>query len=257
MQPELVKRLLDLNRDFYARFARDFSETRSGERLSLDPIAPYLSHGLRLLDAGCGNGRLAERLDREGMVLDYTGFDATPDLIAVARSRKPALRTVNAEFRMADLSEPGWADSLRDRGPFDLILALAVLHHLPGFELRSRVLSDMRSLLAPGGRIILSNWQFDRSERLRGKVVPWTAIGVDERELEPGDALIDWKRGGEGLRYVHLLREEEVSRLARAGGLGVVEQFLANGDMNLFSILARVRNAGEKTSPVPRHANFQ
>ncbi|MGE5138070.1 MAG: class I SAM-dependent methyltransferase [Rudaea sp.] len=239
MQPELVKLLLDLNREFYAAFARDFSDTRSSERLNLDPIAPYLANGLRLLDAGCGNGRLAERLDREGLALDYLGVDAAEKLIAVAERRKRTFRNVKAEFRTADLSEPGWGDSLRDRGPFDLILALAVLHHLPGFELRRRVLSDMRSFLAPGGHIILSNWQFYGSERLRGKIVPWGTIGVDERELEPGDALIDWKRGGEGVRYVHLLQEEEVSRLAGESALAVVDQFLADRDLNLFSVLDR------------------
>lgn len=35
---------------------------------------------------------------------------------------------------------------------------------------------------------------------------------------EPGDYLLDWKRGGQGLRYCHLVDEAEVERLAAGSG---------------------------------------
>ena len=84
MDGELVKRLLALNREFYSEFAIGFSKTRSSEGVNLKPIMPYLSHGIKALDIGCGNGRLAERLDREGYELTYVGIDATAELIEIA-----------------------------------------------------------------------------------------------------------------------------------------------------------------------------
>ncbi len=239
MQAELVKQLLELNRAFYAEFAGDFSETRSSERMNVAPIMPYLAPDANLLDVGCGNGRLAERLDREGFRLSYLGVDLTPALIEVAQARLPGLQHVAARFRVADIAVPGWAAPLQTDGPFDLVLALAVLHHLPGFDLRQRVVAEFVSLLRPGGKIILSNWQFTRRARLRNKLVPWSVLGIDENQVEPGDALLDWKRGGTGYRYVHLLTEKEVSDLAAAASLTVVSQFYADADLNLYSVLAK------------------
>ncbi|MGB8644947.1 MAG: class I SAM-dependent methyltransferase [Anaerolineae bacterium] len=238
MQAETVKRLIDLNRAFYAAFARDFSETRSSERLNITPIMPYLTNGVKLLEVGCGNGRLVERLDREGFAFDYLGVDLTRELLTIAQIRARELQHITAEFRASDITASGWSQVAQDQAPFALILMLAVLHHVPSYDLRERVLRDLRSLLKPGGRLLMSNWQYESNERLRRKIVPWPA-GWPEAELEPGDALVDWKRGGEGLRYVHLLTEQEVCKLAEATGFQVERQFLADANLNLYSVLSR------------------
>ncbi len=235
MDAQLVKRLLALNREFYARFARDFSETRAAERTNIAPIMPYLSNGVKVLDVGCGNGRLAARLDREGLELAYVGIDVTPGLIDIAKTRE--LRHVTAEFRVADSTTPGWSDSLEADAPFDVALMLAVLHHLPGLDLRREVLCAIHSLLRPGGILVMSNWQFMHNERLRNKIVPWQTVGIDVGALEEGDALLDWKRGGTGYRYVHLLTEAEVQMLAEQSGFQVIEQFRADANLNLWSVL--------------------
>jgi tRNA (uracil-5-)-methyltransferase TRM9 len=230
---ELVKRLLDLNRDFYSRFARDFSETRGVERMNIEPLAPYLKSGAKVLDVGCGNGRLVKRLDRAGYALDYVGVDASTELIEIAHTRQ--FQNVAVELRVADITLPGWTQTLP--APFDLTLAFAVLHHVPSFELRRRVLRDIHVLLKPGGVLVLSNWQFTRGDRLRKKLVPWQRLSIDERELEEGDALLDWQRGGTGYRYVHLLTETEVQSLAEQSDFEVIEQFYADADLNLWSAL--------------------
>ena len=235
MDEQLVKRLLALNREFYANFAQDFSETRPAERANVEPIMPYLADGVKVLDVGCGNGRIAGRLDREGLRLEYVGIDVTSSLIEFARARR--YQNLNAEFRRLDITSPEWAKALRPCAPFDVALMLAVLHHLPGFELRRAVLRDLRTLLPPDGKLILSNWQFMQNERLRGKITPWQQLGIDEGGLEPGDKLLDWKRGGTGYRYLHLLTEAEVQALAEQSGFNVARQFYADADLNLWSVL--------------------
>lgn len=244
---QLVKRLLELNRAFYAEFARAFSETRAAERVDLAPLAPYLYAGARVLEVGCGNGRLVERLDREGYRLNYLGVDVTPALIEIAEARRARLRHSTAEFRGGDITAPAWVESMRARAPFDVALALAVLHHIPSFELRRAVLRDLHALLRPEGVLVLSNWQFTRNARLRKKIVSWQTLGIDERALEEGDALLDWKRGGTGLRYCHLLTAAEVQALAAQSGFQVCTQFYADAALNLFSVLV-------KTAPLRQNA---
>ena len=227
MNAQLQDRLLAINREFYARFAREFSGTRTVEHANLSAIMPYLRNGVKLLDIGCGSGRVAERLDREKLTVDYVGVDVTPSFVAAARSRASRLVRVHAEFELLDITTPGWTETVSTHAPFDVALAAAVLHHIPGFELRCAVLCAVRSLLRPRGILVLSNWQFQNDPRLRKKVVPWERLDIDPRALEEGDTLIDWKRGGEGYRYCHLLTTSEIERAAAQAGFTVVSQTTA------------------------------
>ena len=126
---------------------------------------------------------------------------------------------------------------------FDCILLLAVLHHIPGSVARARILRQARELLAPQGRAIVSTWQFMDNERMQKKIVPWSTVGIDERELEPGDALLNWKRGGSGLRYCYWIGEDELRALASQAGLNVVETFRAGGregNLSLYAVLTGI-----------------
>jgi tRNA (uracil-5-)-methyltransferase TRM9 len=235
MNDKVVHQLLDINRKFYSQFAGDFSATRSSGGINLSHILPYLGDGVKVLDLGCGNGRLAQRLDRENISATYVGVDAAPALIELAQAAR--FKHVTATFRVGDVTQRDWSRSLSNAS-FDLILALAMLHHIPSTDLRSQVLSDARSLLTPQGRLLMTNWKFDENARLLKKVVPWSTVGIDEQSLEPGDALITWRRGGTGYRYVHLITPEEMERTAHAAGFKIEKQFYADAGMNLYSVLS-------------------
>jgi 2-polyprenyl-3-methyl-5-hydroxy-6-metoxy-1,4-benzoquinol methylase len=232
MDAQTVNRLIELNEHFYSQFANEFSETRPSGKINLGHILPYLANGVKILDIGCGNGRLAQRLDREPIHADYVGIDAIPALIEIAR--RPRFKDLRAEFRVVDITQRGWADNLRD---FDIAIALAALHHVPSFDLRVQVLRHAHAALKPNGKLIMTNWKFDENERLRKKIAPWSTVGMDSGALEPGDALIAWKRGGVCFRYVHLIAPEEVERLARASGFKIAKQFYADAGLNLYSVL--------------------
>jgi len=234
---QVVNKLLELNREFYSKFSAEFSDSRSEDRLNLDPWREYLRDEMSLLDVGCGNGRLVSALEREKHPLAYLGIDSSAELVALAAKRAAKLKHLDATFRVADLADPNWCKGLGKFGSFDLMLALAVLHHLPSFQLRARVLNDIKTLLAPNGAFVMSNWQFLNSQRLRNKLVPWDRVDLKPEELEQGDYLLDWKRGGTGYRYVHFVTEAEVQELARTTRYTVVRQEYADNDLNLFSIL--------------------
>lgn len=128
----------------------------------------------------------------------------------------------------ADLSSPKWKNSVPD-SPFEFIFAFAVLHHLPSREIRLSFLRQVRSLLAPGGRFVLSNWQFLNSPRLEARVQPWEAIGLSDSQVDEGDYLLDWRSGGQGVRYVHHFDGPELIELAAETGFQVEDEFLSDG----------------------------
>jgi SAM-dependent methyltransferase len=248
MDERTTERLLTLNREFYAEFAEHFAATRSISDPALTSALPHIPRRARVLDVGCGNGRLALLLDRERPGAAYVGVDAVPELIAVARAEAEQLTNVSATFRVLDITQAGWTDALpsaasemeRSEARFDCAVMLAVLHHIPSFDLRARVLRDIAGVLRPGGCAVISTWRFMAHERIRRKIVDWSIVDIDEETLDPGDYLLDWRRGGRGFRYCHLIDEDEVDRLAAASGFRVRETFRAGGregDLSLFAVL--------------------
>lgn len=238
MEPQVQRRLLALNRQFYERFAQPFACSRSPIQASMRHVVRTIPHGAAVLDVGCGDGRAARALDAAGTPATYTGVDGSQKLIDLARARSDGLTSVQASFALADVTEPGWSLGLGARA-FDAVLYLAVLHHIPGSELRLQIVRDMAGLLRPGGRLIVSTWQFLSSDRLRRKVVPWSAAGLLDSDVDEGDYLLDWQRGGSGLRYCRMIAEPELRGLCTAAGLVVQESYLADNGLNLFVVAGK------------------
>ncbi len=225
MKLEVAKQLLELNHQFYQTFAEEFSLTRQRIQPGVERILETLPPRARLLDLGCGNGALAERLFQRGHAGAYLGVDISEKLIKIAkRSKLP-----KAKFIQGDLADPGWDDK-RMKAPFDFIFCFAVMHHIPGVDLRVRFLEKARSLLAPDGRFIHSNWQFLDSKRLLARIQPWEKIGLADTDVDEGDYLLDWRRGGEGVRYVHYFTSSELHALAVQTGFQVAGLFTSDGE---------------------------
>lgn len=241
MQASTAARLLSLNRQFYQTFGRAFAETRRriqpGIKRVLEEIIPDSG---KWLDLGCGSGALAVEWARHGLVRrqgEYLGVDFSAQLLEEARL---AVRGVTVEgmqihFLLADLSDPSWEKQVTGQR-FDGVLAFAVLHHLPGADLRRQLLHQVHDLLAPGGCFIHSEWQFQHSARLMGRRLPWEKIGLRDEDLEEGDTLLDWRHTlpGQaeqtGLRYVHLFSRSELADLAVQSGFLVEQEFESDGE---------------------------
>ncbi len=110
-----------------------------------------------------------------------------------------------------------------------LVTAFAVLHHIPSEEIRLNILRAVRELLAEDGKFILSNWRFLKSEKLRARIQDWSRVGLSNEDVDPGDYLLDWRSGGEGLRYVHYFEEEELLGIADAAGFNIRDFFFQMG----------------------------
>jgi SAM-dependent methyltransferase len=223
MHAAVAERLLQVNREFYQAFARPFAQTRR----RLQPGAAELVRGLPadacVLDLGCGSGEVPRALARRMHRGAYLGIDDCEGLLDEARG----CGLPQAAFLLADLAAPGWPEQTHP--PYDCALALAILHHLPGESRRREFVGAVRTLLKAQGLFAFSVWQFQTSERLRRRIVPWEAIGLAPAQVDPGDFLLDWRHGGRGLRYVHAFDDAELAALAVQAGFQPVRTFLADG----------------------------
>ena len=245
MNTDTAQRLLALNRQFYTTCAGAFARTRGVNQAGLLPSLPFLPPTPIVLDLGCGQARLAGWLANQRPSLTYIGLDASAGLLHAAARTAASLATVRAQLLLADVTAPAWPDAVQALQPagaaFDAIYALALLHHLPGFDLRAAVLRQAAQLLAPAGALIVSYWQFLDEARWRQRQLSWETIGLTADQVEPGDALLDWRRDGHGLRYVHHVTPAEAADLAAAAGLRVAAAYHADGQskrLNFFQILA-------------------
>ena len=239
MDAQVRTKLLEINQTFYDQYADSFSVTRHQVQPGVRRVSQRIPPDAAVLDVGCGNGTLARQLAALGFQGDYLGIDLSEGLLADARRLTQAQNAGTFTFNQADLADPDWPASLPQKA-FDWLLSFAVFHHLPGKQLRQQTAAAFRVLIAPGGRAAISVWQWQHSARLRKRVLPWSAIGISPKDLDPGDVLLDWRAGKTpGLRYVHTFTEDSLTDLARQAGFSVGEQFYADGktgDLALYQV---------------------
>lgn len=244
MNAHTAARLIEINREFYTRFGDSFSATRHRVQPGVRQILETLQGDESILDLGCGNGELARELAKRGHRGPYLGVDFSLPLL---RDAEVTPQSFSATFMEVDLTQVSVfsnqlsvvSKQLLNTGHWSLITAFAVLHHIPSTVLRSDILGTVRNLLAEDGKFILSNWQFLNSEKLKARIQPWEKVGIQPSELDAGDYLLDWRSGGEGLRYVHHFSEQELSMLAQQTGFEISETFYADGetgDLGLYQV---------------------
>ena len=110
-----------------------------------DLVASLMSEsgGTRVLDAGCGTGRVAIELARRGF--SVTGVDADASMLAGARAKAPELRWQEAD--LADLP-----DDVGDGFDVVVLAGNVMIFVAPGTE--ARVLANLAPLLVRGGLLV-------------------------------------------------------------------------------------------------------
>jgi SAM-dependent methyltransferase len=254
MHPFTRQQLHALSTAFYQERAGDFDASRidlpwpGWARLAaILPDAP-----LRVLDIGCGNGRLAADLYARGVRFEeYMGTDASPALIEAARKRVTPIVDAPVRWLVQDFLavEPPGANL--PRGAFDLVALMGVMHHVPGRESRTALLEAAADRLAPGGLLAVTVWQFADRPRFQRRRVDWAAVGpvlgapIDTTTLEAGDTLLHFGADPEAApRYCHQVADEERAGWSGITGLETVADYHADGasnDLNRYWIARRPR----------------
>jgi SAM-dependent methyltransferase len=135
----------------------------AGEARTIDAMVP---RGARVLDAGCGPGRVGGELARRGHTV--VGVDVDPVLIEAARTDHPGGSWYVGDLAELDLPAAGVPE------PFDIaVMAGNVLTFVaPGTE--AEVLRRIRAHLVPGGRLVVGFGA--------GRGYAFDALDVDARE---------------------------------------------------------------------------
>jgi tRNA (uracil-5-)-methyltransferase TRM9 len=234
MKSQTAAQLHSLNKQFYQTFGNEFSSTRQRLQPGVLRVLDHIGTDQNILDLGCGNGELARELMRRGHRGHYTGLDFSLSLLEVARH---GWEDSPNTFIKADLTSKEWVRLIpAGMAPFDLVTAFAVLHHIPGRDGRLTILKKAHDLLRPGGSLIHSVWQFLNSEKLKSRIQPWEKVGLSTEEVDVNDYLLDWRSGGQGLRYVHHFDEAELQELAETCGFRVRETFRSDGTNGLLAL---------------------
>ena len=222
-----AEQLIALTRRFYNEHGRDFSDTRARLQPGVMKLLDGLHKDEAILDLGCGNGELARTLSRRGHLGSYLGLDFSLPLLGEAEREAFSFPV---KFMEEDLTATAWASVAGISSFYDIVFAFAALHHIPSFNLRLGMLAKVHDLLKENGRFIHSNWQFLDNPRLKARVQPWELARLSPQEVDPNDYLLDWKRGSNGLRYVHHFNEDELEVLARVSNFEIVETFYSDGE---------------------------
>lgn len=147
-----------------------------------------LTQGERVLDAGCGSGRVTELLLERGA--EVVAADQSASMVEAARERlKGRARVMQADLAEIELDEP-----------VDAVFSNAVFHWVPDHD---RLFAALYAALRPGGRLVAQCGGRGNVERfhegarvvgerepyapyLSGWVGPWNFAGPEEttRRLE-------------------------------------------------------------------------
>lgn len=218
MKPDQVENILRLVKRNYNEIAAGFNATRKKEIWpQIREFASKVKDNERVLDAGCGNGRLLEALKDKQIY--YLGIDNSSELIKMAKKNYP-----RHEFREADIL------NLEDisENNFDHIFCLAVLPHIPTSELRIVFLKNLAAKLKPSGRIIISVWNLGRVPKYRRMIFKNCLLKLfGAYRPEVRDLIFPWKdSSGQAVsdRYYHAFTRRELRKLSLSAGLRIEDE---------------------------------
>src|SRR4051812_17211619 len=135
--------------DRFAALAASGADVHGEAALCATLVPP----GARVLDAGCGTGRVAIRLTELGY--DVTGVDLDAGMLAVARAAAATITWVQAD--LADLADR--ADG--EAGAYDLVVAAGNVVPLVAAGSEPRVVAGLAGQLVAGG-LLVAGFGLDR-----------------------------------------------------------------------------------------------
>ncbi len=202
-------------------------------------IAKYFpDQSARLLEAGCGAGRVTVGLWHQGY-RDITGFDFASELVDQARNLAQEHGITGLTFLQADATRLAECHVLSDLSFDGVLFMFNGLMQIPGRENRRTALRGLHRLCRPGGHFIFTT--HDRDDPKDGKewakeAERWARGEQNPRLVEFGDRYFSDDYGN---TFMHLPdRREVLEELAVTGWI-----YLESATRNeLASETPKVRN---------------
>lgn len=162
----------------FRSMARD-GDDLAGEARMVDAMVP---RGARILDAGCGPGRIGSTLFDAGH--DVVGVDVDPVLIEAAEQDHPGPRWLVGDLAELDLPARGITT------PFDAIVCAGNVIPFLAPSTRGEVLRRLQRHLAPSGRVAVGfaagrGYKFDEFFRDAAKAGLTPDLSLSTWDLRP------------------------------------------------------------------------
>jgi ubiquinone/menaquinone biosynthesis C-methylase UbiE len=206
--------IIKKTRDDYNRIAPHFSATRHEAR-ELRQFIPFIASGQRILDWGCGNGRLVYILQNKGV--EYIGTDQSSGLLEQAEKIfEKEIREGSVKFICTENGEVEFPKNY-----FDLIFMIASFHHLPDEANRLQLLQKVFKEMKTDGKLIITVWNLESD---------WAKEKLEKgyKKMGENDYLVPWKTKEREVlveRYYHHFTKEELSGLLSQAGFEVEEMY--------------------------------
>lgn len=214
MQNSTALEVIEKVKSDYDDIADQFSATRNALWSDILFINDYVKDGDRVLDLGCGNGRLLKLLKEKNIT--YTGIDISEKIIIQAQS----LFTENdkIKFLVGNALELPFDDN-----EFDVVISVAFFHHIPSNELRLKTLKEVRRITSNDGVIIMTVWNLWQKKYFKFVLKNILMKIFGKSRLDFKDALIPWKKGKNVDRYYHAFTLSELRKLVNGSLLKLVD----------------------------------
>ena len=146
---------------------RTYAATGAGSLFAVLDRASSLTEQLRVLDFGCGVGRLMKPLVEVGFRVD--GVDISERMLAFAQ-QDPALK--NSEFFLSNGNDCGAAPE----GSYDFVYSHLCFQHICSRRVRNQLLACFKKALKPGGVVLVQMHYYpDRTaETVPHPHMPWS-----------------------------------------------------------------------------------
>src|SRR3989338_7347909 len=231
MNKPIQKYLLDLVKRNYEEIAGGFSTTRTNRSWpELIKLTEEVKNGDSVLDVGCGNGRLLEIL--KDKKIRYLGVDNSQELLKIAK-----IRFTDEPFLSSDILE---LNKISEKD-FDYVCSIAVLHHIPGRDLRIEAVKQLGDKTKIGGKIIVTVWNLWSQTKFLKVIFKFAILKtLGKNRMDFGDILFNWKNNqGEGVsqRYYHAFTKNELKNIISKTGLKLEK--LYKDKYNYYAILKK------------------
>lgn len=226
MKKDYADYLLKYSMEVYDDIAVQFSKTRNGFWSDLNFLIDYAKSGLKILDLGCGNGRLLNALkDKE---VQYVGVDNSEKLLSEAQKNYPEYKD---KFWKADALNLPFAEN-----EFDMIYSIAVLQHIPSKEYRMKFLKECLRTLKKDGKLVLTVWlvkngsnHYKKANNIFQRVKSLLKLS----DFDYGDVMIPFVVDNVNLgdRYIHAFSLKELVMLVRKAGFKLIDSGYTKDDL--------------------------
>lgn len=222
MNQETAQKILAKTKADYNQIAEEFSNTRVWLWKVMEFFFTYLKPGNKILDIGCGNGRLYELLkDKQ---IEYVGVDNSERLIEIAKEKlktqnlnlKTITQNLKINFQVADALVLPFGNE-----EFNHVFMIAVLPHIPSMELQSKALANAHRVLKKDGYLFITCWNLWQPKMFWQNLKNRIKNPKLYRGLGRQDFMIPWKSSaGEILsqRFYHAFTKKELKKLLEKAG---------------------------------------